>query len=74
MKLEKSFVFKMLKTDLEEKYGEKRPLLFSDMQMRSLKNWNPLNRMPTKQAGLIYSRQLRSIGQSSIISRGKRWR
>ena len=28
MKLEKSFVFKMLKTDLEEKYGENEEILY----------------------------------------------
>ena len=65
---------KCLKRIWKKNMVRKRPLLFSEMQMRSLKNWNPLNRMPTKQAGLMYSRQLRSIGQSSIISRGKRWR
>ena len=44
MKLEKSFVFKMLKTDLEEKYGEKKAssiFRYANAQLKKLESSEP---------------------------------
>ena len=44
MKLEKSFVFKKLKTDLEEKYGEKKAssiFRYANAQLKKLESSEP---------------------------------